>query len=526
MRPVVPLAVLVSVGAHGMLLAGASITWAPQKLPDQRPPEARLDIAAQPVTASTAAPAEPAGERAAATAAGGQQVDGSPIPQSVARASAPASAIAPSPPLSASPAPAASARGAITRPAAPDSDRVTGASGQGATIAGTAISQTPARARQPVVAPASSLEVAGTSLAASDARGSPSLTAQPEVMPAEVATPDSLVLPRLPPGGDAAPAFSADGDALPSLAADGVAVPPLSRGGDTVQSLSADTDALPALSPPSERGTASLAWVGDQGAIDPLSLAAIQAFMQPADIAASDANSGRLRDGIAGTLSAVPCARLQTSFDPETGSIELRGHLPEDGLRAPVLAALQAQVGTALPITDRLRVLPRPLCQVLGAIANTGLAQSTEQETNPRIVGPDTFVRDYDLTAGQRVVFDMVAPDYPSVIYVDYFDAAGNVLHMQPNDRVPAVRHDPKVALAIGRAADGVPALELIVGPPYGQEIAVAFASSVPLYDGVRPTVEPAAPYLEFLAGAVSRARASTPDFKGEWVYFFVTTGP
>ncbi len=287
-----------------------------------------------------------------------------------------------------------------------------------------------------------------------------------------------------------------------------------------------DTVLALTLAPPSEFRTASLAWVGDQGTLDPVSLAAIQAFMQSGDLALSDANSGRLRDGIANALSAVPCARLQTSFDPETGSIDLRGHLPDDGLRAPVLAALQAQVGSALPVRDRVRLLRRPLCQVLGAIAQTGLAQSTEQDTNPRIVGPDTFVRDYDLRAGQQVVFDMTAPDYPAVIYVDYFDAAGNVLHMQPNDQVPQTLHAPKSTLAVGKAAPGVPALQLIVSPPYGQEIAVAFATSVPLYAGVRPTVEAAEPYLAFLSGAVEKTRVATPDFKGEWVYFFVTTGP
>jgi hypothetical protein len=142
------------------------------------------------------------------------------------------------------------------------------------------------------------------------------------------------------------------------------------------------------------------------------------------------------------------------------------------------------------------------------------------------VSGADTIVRDYTLAEGQRLVFDMTAPDYPAIVYVDYFDAAGAVLHMQPNDQVPAVLSPAKSTLAVGQDAPGVPALQLRVGPPFGQEIAVAFAASVPLYDGVRPTVEPAGPYLEFLKQAVADARAKTPDFKGEWVYFFVTTTP
>ena len=50
--------------------------------------------------------------------------------------------------------------------------------------------------------------------------------------------------------------------------------------------------------------------------------------------------------------------------------------------------------------------------------------------------------------------------------------------------------------------------------------------ASVPLYDGLRPLVEPADAYLAWMRERVAAARAANPDFKGEWVYFFVTTAP
>jgi len=476
MRRVWPFAVLVSLATHGALLAGAQITWGPKPLPAQRPPEARLDLATQAVTASTADAAQVAGKAAATASAGGQRVGGSTIPQSVAQASRPASLTAPAVPFATKAVAAADPPIPLAPAVRPATMQALAAPVSGQRAADVDLPQSVAQASRPAAATAASVPYDANAVAAARPTGPTALPVVPDPSPAPAAAPESIAAPPLPP--------------------------------------------------PSARGTAALAWSGDQVTLDPLSLAAIQAFMQPGDLAISAANTGRLRDGISATLSAVPCARLQTSFDPETGSIELRGHLPDDGLRAPVLAALQAQVGSALPVRDRLRLLPRPQCQVLGAIAETGLAQSTEQETNPRVVGPDTFVRDYDLKAGQQLVFDMTAPDYPAVIYVDYFDAEGNVLHMQPNDQVPAVVSAPKSALAVGQSAPGVPALRLIVGPPFGQEIAVAFATSVPLYDGVRPTVEPAGPYLGFLAAKIEAARASKPDFKGEWVYFFVTTAP
>ncbi|MFV0513679.1 MAG: hypothetical protein ACK5MY_08635 [Jhaorihella sp.] len=54
---------------------------------------------------------------------------------------------------------------------------------------------------------------------------------------------------------------------------------------------------------------------------------------------------------------------------------------------------------------------------------------------------------------------------------------------------------------------------QLLPGPP-----------SVPLYDGLRPISEPAAPYLDRLRGQIARARRENPGFKGVWVYFFVRT--
>ena len=68
------------------------------------------------------------------------------------------------------------------------------------------------------------------------------------------------------------------------------------------------------------------------------------------------------------------------------------------------------------------------------------------------------------------------------------------------------------------------PFLNITIGPPYGQEIAAACAASSPLYDGLRPLSDPAGPYLEWLKARVAEARAKDPNFKGEWVYFFVST--
>ncbi|MFP4571224.1 DUF4384 domain-containing protein, partial [Rhodosalinus sp.] len=276
--------------------------------------------------------------------------------------------------------------------------------------------------------------------------------------------------------------------------------------------------------PPSDSASAVLAWSGSgQESVDSASLAAISAFMQPD---AARAEGDPLRDGIEGALGAVGCARLQAIFQPESGTLALRGHVPEPAAAAPVRDALRARLGDSIPIDDRVLVLPRPQCDMLGAVARVGLPQSAEQFTNPRIIGQAAHVREYRYAEGERLILDLEAPDYPSYVYVDYFDAAGRVIHLQPNETVPLERLAPEARVEVGAPRPDGPSLDIRIAPPFGQEFAVAFASSRPLFAAPRPMVEPALPYLEALRASISAARAEDPDYRGEWVYFFVTTGP
>lgn len=281
-------------------------------------------------------------------------------------------------------------------------------------------------------------------------------------------------------------------------------------------------DAVPQAQPEATRIAAELAFIGEGDvAIDPQALAMIQSFMQSGD---PGAEAAKARDALEALLSQVPCSRLQAEFDPENGTLALRGHIPEEDLREPLLAALQAQVGQGIVVTDAMLILPRPQCGALAGIGAVGLPQSTDQVTNRRIVGNDAHARVFNYRGGDSLVLEMQAPDYDAYVYVDYYDAAGNVIHLVPNETVPLSLHPTQSTMIVGRAADGQPALEITIGPPYGQEIAVAFASSEPLYDGLRPTVEAAGPYLAWLAERVAEKRAANPSFKGEWVYFFVAT--
>ncbi|MCK0149304.1 DUF4384 domain-containing protein [Marivita sp. S6314] len=289
----------------------------------------------------------------------------------------------------------------------------------------------------------------------------------------------------------------------------------------------ADTSPQTATSvaPPQTRAKAALAFPGSEnGPVDPVSLQAFQSFMEPDDPTGSAAE---VRDGISNALSAVPCSRVQARFDPDVNALILTGHVPEDALRGTVLSVMQQQMGADIAVQEDLLILPRPQCGALAGISTVGLPQSTDQITNPLLVGDDTHAVEFKYVDGQPLVLDLQGADYDAFVYVDYFDADGNVLHLVPNEFTPLTKTTAKAALRIGsdRAlSPGEPGLFIKIGPPYGQEIAVAFASSVPLYDGIRALIEPADAYLDWLREQVRIARDTHADFKGEWVYFFVST--
>lgn len=507
-----------SVLAHGAVLVLVLLNVRPRPLPPQSMPQTRIAVTTYRVPNSVAA-AEPAtGARVRDRSAAGATVSGAVIAQSRAKTMS-------LPSLSVS----------VRQPSG---TKVKASSGKGDAFAAVAPALVPVAAEtlpgqaptRPIL-PAAPF-VAVTALPAAPPQHPVSLIS----VPAAAVRPDSTSEAAVRPAGTVMLAATAPAGRTPSpavlpqqtpqRAAAGAAAlsVPMPATGTLLATASSDGAPVPAVPLPADHLTAALAWAGGGGVVDPVSLSAIQAFMTPGNLAASADNAGKVRDGIAALLAAVPCARLQTVFVPETGTLELRGHVPEAGLRAPILAALQQEVGASIPVADKLRVLPHPQCNVLAGIAAIGLPQSTDQQTDPRVIGPGTYVRDYSFVAGQKLALDLTAPDYASVIYVDYFDAAGNVIHLQPNSMVPLARMPAKAHLSVGKKGPNRPGLNITIGPPYGLEIAVAFATSRPLYEAVRPMVEPAGPYLAFLRAKVARARRANPDFKGEWAYFLIST--
>ncbi len=470
--------------AHIAVLAALMPFLDPDPVPRQPSPQSALSMVSQKVVRSRAQEQAANPNPSKQVPAQGESLDAGTVRETTARASPPA-----------------------LQP-------VAAASSLGNQIAGLETTGTVASAQAPEPQASPALTAPGQSLSARPAPAQSLVGQNPDLPSAQAQLPSVLEVSLTVPKPNTA-------NYVPTQALAEVAQPK-SAAASPLPAVVPNPQPIPDIQPNSNAVTAALAFQGDTTKdLDPASIAAFQSFTRPGD---PNSQSAGLRDGLAGLLGAVPCSRLQVVFDPETARLELRGHLPEDGLRQPVLAALQAQMGHDIAISDKMRLLPRPQCGALSGISSVGLPQSTDQITNPLLLGADAQARVLGYSGGEQLYFDLAAPDYPAYLYVDYFDAAGDVIHLSPNAHIPLKLAAPKSAQRVGAKTPEDPGLQITVGPPYGQEIAVAFAASSPLYDTLRPLSEPAAPYLDFLRSRVAEKRSQDIDFKGEWVYFLIET--
>lgn len=502
-----------SLGAHAALFAFLALATEPEPLEAEPQPSGRIKMTSYEVPQSKARPQDTKGEAQNTESAAGQALGQGPVRSETASAQPLEQPV--QTPLAPSNTQIAEIHNDIVVEASTTSGaptpalRAEGAQAKASPLPtiqplqpSTASAAAPVAARQPSSpAPSHAQPLASTLLASASAEAPPLGPTAPNAGPVPASSLISETSSQISPDGAAAEAKAPPAAIAPSLPATATAAP------------QAPLDA-PIV-------TAATGWTGDQSApFDPVSLSAVQSFMRPVDTT-GDASA---RDGISQLLATVPCSRLAATFVPETGILELRGHVPDESLREPILNAIRSQLGESIPVGGSMLVLPSPQCDVLSRLENLGLPQSQGQTRDSMQVGAITQISTFDYGQGERVIVKMRSPDYPAYVYVDFFDVDGRVLHLRPNQWEGVERHSPDTPIEIGADRTGQSSVKLIVSPPYGQELAIAYASSAPLYEGLRETIEPAETYLDYMRTRVAALKAEDPDYKGEWVYMFIQT--
>lgn len=230
--------------------------------------------------------------------------------------------------------------------------------------------------------------------------------------------------------------------------------------------------------------------------------------------------------GVASLLHTIPCARLAADYNSETGGLVVRGHVESAATGAALLATLRSKFLDVIPISGSLPVIPSPHCDVLKRLETIGLEQSEGQLRDPLFNGTTGNLNTFLYGQGERVIVKMRSPDYQSYVFVDLVDSSGDVLHLRPNQWESLQFHAPDSPLEVGGDREGEASVKLIVGPPYGLDLAIAFSSNYLLYEGLRDTFEPAEPYLDFIENRVEVLKAAHDDFRGEWVFMLLQTHP
>jgi len=225
----------------------------------------------------------------------------------------------------------------------------------------------------------------------------------------------------------------------------------------------------------------------------------LEAAQQQSRLASAQAAVGR----IAGALAQVECSLLDVS----TGD---RGDLVVSGVAgtAATEAAIQQTVASILPesaIKTSVEPLAPSLCDPLTAAAR--YRQANIEQVSPLVLRPVDGTPTYH--NGQNLIVEVTAPDYPSYLQVDYFTLEGYVVHLFPN----GLEKDNHLGAAARRTL-GDPRTGgrfWTIGPPFGRELIVAFATSKPLFASARPEAEQVPTYLNDLKKALTAPGQQSP---------------
>ena len=225
--------------------------------------------------------------------------------------------------------------------------------------------------------------------------------------------------------------------------------------------------------------------------------------VHPDDQQLAMADLGALRRQIAQWASTRSCALLGGDVG-DTGSVTLNGlagHGSVDELRQGLMSFVppgridMRVVGVGQVFCPALTAL-HPIVPAFGAPRAPRLGL--------QMAGGKTRLHD-----GDPVRLQLVMPDFPGRLRVDYLAHDGSVQHLYPQlaDQKAAIAADPPRTFGPGEPLNlGNPSW--LIGEPYGTDMIIAVASSEPLFDRARPgNAEPTEVYLRDLQAAIDTLR-------------------
>jgi hypothetical protein len=222
---------------------------------------------------------------------------------------------------------------------------------------------------------------------------------------------------------------------------------------------------------------------------------------------------GLTLDALLTALPPTACGTIAVTT-AEGGQFAVTGYVAKGRLQevlAPEIAGYLERNSVAIKLTE----LEPSLCPVLEAVAAVGKEPTT---VLPVVLHDERGTEKDIFRDGDHLIVDI--PELPDdrLISVDYFQHDGRVLHLVGGAAQPLMLRAGQ-RLALGDPASGQQ--EWTVGPPFGQDMIVVYATRAPLFVKARPGIERAVDYLAALQPRLAAA-AGTDDIRLR--YRLVTT--
>jgi hypothetical protein len=223
-----------------------------------------------------------------------------------------------------------------------------------------------------------------------------------------------------------------------------------------------------------------------------------------------------VRQWLAQHPESTKCSKiLVDAVDAKAGMVRLGGRVASEAQQAEIRQGLQRIRGVT-QVNDTMQIIPWPFCEVVELLEplkdytetqRVGVVmQLNKQEARPVYRRGDNLV----VSAQTPATFD-------SYLYVDYYTADQQVVHVFPNPAQSMNVMKPHVSFTIGDLAGPQP---WRIAPPFGLELVTVMASKAPLFLPPRIDQEPAQAYLDMLRQVLNRV--SQADVSA--TFSFITT--
>jgi len=198
---------------------------------------------------------------------------------------------------------------------------------------------------------------------------------------------------------------------------------------------------------------------------------------------------------VAIATAGYQCAALNYTVGADR-SLALSGHLATQDDLDRLKRAIAGIRGISGTPAFNVRLMIWPYCEVIGLL--TPLLNLPTHDAPTLALSSKAE----EARLGECMMLDVVTPNFDSYLYIDYYDAEGEVLHLLPNRRDLFNLKPPRNHFILGKSAQMADCWRL--SGTTGQQFISLVAAKKPLFPEQRRDTEGARDYIASLASALS----------------------